>query len=172
MAVVPSTTKVTDETYLLCERPGVNAKIRGNTLDVKRLLTAERGLELWSPVLQAPFPIDAQSIGRLFAEWAVALPALGRQQYSQDQFLTDVIAVTPGIRVVATSKERRQATLDGCAVEVSTVTVGARRVLTVAVESERPDRIEPVVRTLGLAGVGNENYVSALTRLSPTPAHA
>ena len=171
-AVVPSSTRTSTETYLLCPVPGVNAKIRGETLDVKRLLQVKRGLELWTPVLKVSFPISAASIGALFTEWKAAPPPLTREQYSQPQFLTDVIAATPDVRAVTISKERRQATLDGCAVEVSAVTVDAHRVLTVAVESERPDRIEPVVRTLGLAGVGNENYVSALTRLSQTTAHA
>lgn len=172
LALVTTSTKSSTEMYLLCRVPGVNAKIRGETLDVKRLLQVERGLELWTPVLQASFPITAADIRALFVEWKAVPPLLVQGQYSQPQFLTDVIAATPGVRVVTISKERRQATLEECAVEVSTVIVGTHRVQTVAVESERPDRIEPVVRRLGLAGVGNENYVSALTRLSQTTAHA
>lgn len=163
---VPVSTKTSTETYLLCRVPGVNAKIRGETLDVKRLLQVERGLELWTPVLQVVFPIDAAAIGALFAEWKAVCPALARPQYSRDQFLTEIIATTSAVRAVVISKVRRQATLEECAVEVSTVTVGAQEVQTVAVESERPDLIAPVVRRLGLAGVGNENYVVALTRLS------
>ncbi len=171
IASLPTSTKASTETYLLCRTPGVNAKIRGNTLDVKRLLQVDRGLELWTPVLQVSFPIDNESIGALFTEWKAALPALARAHYSQQDFLRDVIAVTPDVQAVTISKVRRQATLEECAVEVSTVTVGARQAQTVAVESERPERIEPVVRRLGLAGVGNENYVAALMRLSPPVAH-
>lgn len=172
LALLPSSTKTSTETYLLCRIPGVNAKIRGETLDVKRLLQVDRGLELWTPVLKVSFPIEDADIRALFVEWKAVPPVLVHPQYSQDQFLTDVIAATPDVRAVTISKERRQATLEECAVEVSTVIVGTQRVQTVAVESERPDRIEPVVRRLGLAGVGNENYVSALTRLSQTIAHA
>lgn len=171
IALLPTSTKTSTETYLLCRVRGVNAKIRGETLDVKRLLKVERGLELWTPVLQVSFPIDAESIGALFTEWKAESPTLARPLYSLDEFLKDVIAVAPDVRAVTISKERRQATLEECAVEVSTVTVGGQHVQTVAVESERPERIEPVVRRLGLAGVGNENYVEALTRLSRTVAH-
>lgn len=171
VAAVPSSTKLSTETYLLCRVPGVNAKIRGETLDVKRLLQVERGLELWTPVLKASFPIAAADIRALFVEWKAVPPVLTRERYSFHQLLTDVIATTPEVRAVTISKERRQATLEECAVEVSTVIVGTHHVQTVAVESERPDRIEPVLRRLGLAGLGNENYVAALTRLSQTTAH-
>lgn len=168
---VPNSVKSSAETYLLCRTPGVNAKIRGNELDVKRLHKVEGGLELWSPVLKASFPITGESVAALFGEWGLTPPAVARPAYAYEEFLTDVIADAPGIHPVAITKERRQAVIDGCSVEVSTVTVGGQQVQTVAVESESPERIGPVVRRLGLSGVGNENYVVALMRLSGFAAH-
>jgi exopolyphosphatase/guanosine-5'-triphosphate,3'-diphosphate pyrophosphatase len=56
-------------------------------------------------------------------------------------------------------------------VEISTVTAGDWRVTTVAVESEWPDRIGPVVRRLGLSGRANENYVVGLRRVLEREAH-
>lgn len=167
----PTSVKSSAETYLLCRTPGVNAKVRGNELDVKRLHTVEGGLELWSPVLKASFPITAERVAALFREWGLTPPAAARPAYSYEQFLSEVIAETPGIHPVGITKERRQAVIDGCSVEVSAVTLNGQQVQTVAVESESPERIEPVVRRLGLSGVGNENYVAALMRLSGLAAH-
>ncbi len=171
IAALPHLVKDSAETYLLCPAPDVNAKIRGHQLDIKRLQQRARGLELWSPVFKADFPITAADVARLFHEWALPAPALTRATYTLDQLLSEVIARTPAITVAPIVKTRRQAQLDGCAIEVSTVRLAQRALETVAVESEQPEQVEPVVRRLGLAGVANENYVAGLTRVWAQQAH-
>lgn len=153
------------ETYLLCESDAINTKIRGGILDIKQLHERRDGLELWSPVLKLTFPVAADALTSLWAFWQVATPACGRSEYSETAFLTDLVPRVPGVVVVPVSKTRRQAVVDDCTVELSTVYVRDRCVLTVAVESEAPERITALVRALGLSGEANVNYVVGLKRL-------
>jgi exopolyphosphatase/guanosine-5'-triphosphate,3'-diphosphate pyrophosphatase len=171
LASLQGTVKTSTETYLLCRTADVNVKIRGGELDVKRLHQVKDGLELWSPVLKAAFPLPASTVREIFDAWQLTPPLLERPAYSREQLLSEVVAAEPAVSPVDISKDRRQVQLDGCSVEHSAVSVGAQRVWTVAVESESPERIAPLVRRLGLSGLGNENYVAALFRLSGRRPH-
>lgn len=171
LTALPHDIKDSAETYLLCPSPDVNAKVRGRQLDIKRLHGRDRGLELWSPVFKADFPLKAADVATLYREWALPMPPLTRTVYTLEQLLREVLTQTSAIVIAPIIKTRRQAQLDGCAIEVSTVRIGRQALETVAVESEQPDRIEPVVRRLGLAGMTNENYVAGLKRALTQQAH-
>lgn len=162
---IPVRVQESAETYLLCESDAINTKIRGGILDIKQLHEQRDGLELWSPVLKLAFPVAADALAPLWTFWQVAGPSCERSEYSETAFLTDLVPRVPGIVVVPVSKTRRQAVVDDCTVELSTVHVQDRSVLTVAVESEAPERITSLVRALGLSGEANVNYVVGLKRL-------
>lgn len=153
------------ETYLIAPPADMNAKIRFDLIDVKQRLRAERGLELWTPVVKSGFPVEAEVIKTLFTLWTLDPPRLTRPGYTKAQFLAEVIAAAPTVRVVDVTKERRGAVIDGCAVELATLSVNGRRVQTVGVEAENPDLVLRTVAALGLTSDGNENYVQALKRL-------
>lgn len=163
LTTVPSVDKSSEETYLLCATPGVNAKVRHDVLDIKRLHAARDGLELWSPVFKATFPLHPWQIREAFSLWHLSAPPLPHASYAWPLFLSEVVAST-NLVPVHVRKTRRQGSLDGCTVELSTVTVRDRGVLTAAIESEDPDRITALVRQLGLSGLTNENYVAGLRR--------
>ncbi len=153
------------ETYIVCDGSDVSVKIRDDRIDVKVLQRAERGLELWSPVL-APFPAGAGVIRRLFAEWCLLSPALGRDEYTQAEFLSEVIAVTPECHIIDVENQRRSAALFGCTVEAATLQAGDRRLATVAVEATNPHHVLDAVRALTLSDCENVNYVKALKRIA------
>ncbi len=165
IADLPIRAQESAETYLISPVPGINTKIRGGVLDVKQLHDVREGLELWSPVLKLTFPVSSAALSPVWTLWRVRPPAVQSREYSEQAFLTDLVPRVPGIVVVPVSKTRRQAVIDDCTVELSIVHVKDRCVLTVAVESEAPERITAVVRALGLSGEANVNYVAGLKRL-------
>lgn len=154
------------ETYIVCNGSDVNVKIRDDLIDVKVLQRKDRGLELWSPVLKAPFPAGAGTIRRLFAEWCLLSPALARDEYTQSEFFSEVIALTPQCHIIDVEKQRRGSALFGCTVEAATLKAGDRRMATVAVEATNPHHVLDAVRALALADCENVNYVKALKRIA------
>lgn len=166
----PGPVTTSHETYILSPDSAINVKIRGGQIDVKRLLAVDRGLELWSPVLKAPFPIAAAVARSLFLTWSVKPPPLARAEYTRDQWLAEVVAACPALAAIDVAKQRQSAVLDDCAVEIAALTIGGERLATVAVEAADPDQVLRVAQGLGLAALGNENYVHALRRLRA--AHA
>ena len=157
--------KVSREIYIVCASSDANVKIRNDQIDVKRLQRVERDLELWSPVLKATFPIGADVVALVFEHWAMAPPALERPAYTLKEFLAEIVGPVRLLHAVDVAKERRGATIDGCAVEIAKLTVHVQTVETVAVEKDDPDRVLRTVRSLGLSGYRNENYVKALKRM-------
>jgi len=152
------------ETYIVCNGSDANVKIRDDQIDVKVLQRRERGLELWSPVLKAPFPAGAGVIRRLFAEWDLLSPALARDEYTQAEFLSEVIAVTPQCHIIDVEKQRRGAALFGCTVEATTLKAGEHRLATIAVKDANPRHVLDAVRALALADRENVNCVKVLKR--------
>ena len=70
------------EVYLLTERDGVNAKLRGGALEIKRLLGTRDGLQRWLPALRCPLPLPARVIAQdLCPALGLAPPPLTRRRY-------------------------------------------------------------------------------------------
>lgn len=166
----PRTETSSRDTYLLSADPAINVKIRGGEIDVKRRLRVDRGLEQWSPVLKAAFPIAAGTVRSLFDAWSLTPPPLSRAAYTCDEWLVDVVAACPSLAVIDVDKRRRMFTVDGCTVEMAALTIGGEPLETVAVESPDPALVLQTVSRLGLAALDNENYVQALQRLRATHA--
>jgi exopolyphosphatase/guanosine-5'-triphosphate,3'-diphosphate pyrophosphatase len=158
------------ETYIHGAADDVNVKIRADQIDVKRRLRVDAGLEQWSPVLKAPFPVDAAVIAQVFAYWALPVPSLARPSYTAGQFLGEIVAGAPALQIAPVTKARRQVSFDGCVVELASLDVGGTTVGTAAVESEHPEQVHHAARALGLTGHDNVSYVAALRRLVPAAA--
>jgi hypothetical protein len=165
LEAAPYEVKDTEELYLLGPRADLNAKLRNGLLDVKQRLACDRGLELWRPVLKAPFPLDRPGIAALFGLWHLQAPALARGTYTTDQFINEVIRDAPVVRVVHVAKHRRTTAFGGCLVELADLAVDDRPVRTAAVESEDPESVLRLAGALGLDGRENVSYVGALRRL-------
>lgn len=160
------TVRQSAEIYLLSARAEDNAKIRGGLLDVKALQqVGDDGLEQWKPILKASFPAQAAAISRVFATLRVEPPAYRRDAFTLDEFLTELVAPCPHLRVVQVRKARTGYTINACIAETAEVVADGRPIGTIAVESEDAARVLATVRDLGLAGFAIINYVRGLKRL-------
>jgi hypothetical protein len=153
------------EVYILSKRSMDNTKIRDMLMDIKTLqqVNAER-LEQWFPVMKAGFPLALPVLNDVFKAWKAALPALGRETYSYDEFLSELVRPHADLRVVRVEKERHGFMINGCIVEIANLKFDGQPIRTVAVEMEDPALVMRTVRDLGLAGFENVNYLKALKR--------
>lgn len=76
--------------YILAHHPEVNAKIRRDTLEVKRLLECQVGLERWRHDWEARAPFTTEVVERLFAEFGLACPVAGRRSISVDRLVSEL----------------------------------------------------------------------------------
>lgn len=154
-----------DEIYLLDPRGTQNAKIRDDVLDIKQLhQTDADGLELWEPVFKARFPLSRSDLASASAIWALPLERTARETYTIRQFLDEVIALRPDLRVVRVHKSRRGFTFGGCIAELAKLVVESAMLESFSLEHEDRTRILAALRQLGLDGRANTNYPLGLKR--------
>jgi len=163
--LTPGAVQESDELYLL-SAAGDNVKVRDDLMDIKVLQeVGADGLQRWTPVMKAAFPLAKDEAARVIE--ALRLPAvpLGREAYTLDQFLDEVVAPGRTIRVVRVHKRRVRYTVDGCMAEVSDVTADGRSTRTVAIEAEDRTAVVAAVRGMGLGGYANVDYPRGLAAL-------
>src|SRR5690349_12739273 len=135
-ARTPTGVQDSEELYLLAPS-GDNVKIRDGLLDIKELRETDAdGLQRWSPILKASFPLSTDDV-------VAALDALGLPPASdlpQPLTLEDLLAAHTGpdgtVRAVRVHKHRVRYSVGGCLAEVSDIEVDGRPTRTVAVEGE------------------------------------
>jgi len=95
----PSAEQVSDEVYLLSGE-GQTVKYRDELMDVKQLLETDAfGLQQWTPVMKASFPIGRAEVERVFDSLQVPLPSLERDRYTFDEFRGELTGPERGIRL-------------------------------------------------------------------------
>ena len=162
----PDEVVLSAEVYLLAERAGVNAKLRGGALEMKRLLGMRDGLQRWLPALRCPLPLPARVIARdLCPALEVAPPPLTRRRYELEALLDEVVPALAGVRAVHLCKRRRQFEVAGARAERTRVEVAGVTLESAAVEHERFGRAARAAEQLGLRRAPNLDYVMALRRL-------
>jgi exopolyphosphatase / guanosine-5'-triphosphate,3'-diphosphate pyrophosphatase len=130
--------------------PGSDAsvKVRGGRVDVKHLLRVdEDGLEQWTPVLKAPFPLSPE-------DTRLVLATLGADDLPPDRVahtLGDLVAVITGAVAVDVHKHRARYTIGGCMAELTEIRGASGTARTMAVEAEDRARVRAAVRELGLS---------------------
>ncbi len=163
--LVPSGVQESDEIYLL-SAAGDNVKVRDALMDVKALRqTDANGLEQWSPVMKAGFPLSASDTAKVLEALHVPVPATLQDGCKLDDFLELFAGPGSGIRVVNVHKRRVRYTVDGCMAELSEIVANGQPVRTIAVESEDAAAVVRAVAGLGLSGYTNTSYPKALTGL-------
>jgi exopolyphosphatase/guanosine-5'-triphosphate,3'-diphosphate pyrophosphatase len=162
------------EIYLLSRTTDCcNAKIRNGLLDVKRLLRELRGLQQWTPLLKAPFPLDAATLATCFSCLAGGAPPHLATVATQDAFLREVIAPSRLLVAAEIAKRREVFTLDGCIAEFAAVSAAAfpgtvRH--SIALESDDPERVLALAAELEIEAYPNRSYVQELKqRLGVAP---
>jgi len=163
--LTPSGVQESDEIYLL-SRAAANVKIRDALMDIKilREVNAE-GLEQWTPVMKAGFPLPAAEAGKVFEALGLPIPTPAPASYTQDEFVGQFAEPGGAVSVVTVHKRRTRYTVDGCMAELSDVVANGRPTRTIAVESEDAAGVIQAVRELGLGGYTNTSYLHGLAAL-------
>jgi len=161
----PTGVQDSDELYLL-SGAGANVKVRDALMDIKvlRELNAD-GLEQWTPVLKAAFPLPAAALAQVLQALGLPLPSPLPDALTQDQFMARLATLGGPVRAVPVHKRRVRYTIGGCTAELSEVTAGGRGTRTLAVESEDAAAVIAAVRGLGLGTFVNTSYPRGLAAL-------
>jgi exopolyphosphatase/guanosine-5'-triphosphate,3'-diphosphate pyrophosphatase len=158
-------TQDSDEIYLLAPT-GANVKIRDALMDIKLLREVDAGgLEQWTPVMKAGFPLPAAEATKVLEALGLPVPTVLRARYTLDEFLAQFAAPGSAVRAVQVHKRRTRYTVGGCMAELSEVVANGKPTRTLAVESEDAAAVIRAVRELGLGGYTNTSYLRGLTAL-------
>ena len=164
-AMTPSAVQESNETYLL-SGAGDNVKVRDALMDIKVLReVSPDGLEQWTPVMKAGFPLSATDATKVFEALRLTPPSMRRENYTLEQFIEELAVPSGHIRAISVQKRRTRYRIDGCSGEVTDVVVNGRPTRTIAVESEDGQAVIAAVRRLGLGGYTNINYPRGLAAL-------
>jgi exopolyphosphatase / guanosine-5'-triphosphate,3'-diphosphate pyrophosphatase len=164
-ALTPEGVQESDEVYLLSGAGG-NVKIRDALMDIKVLRQVNPdGLEQWTPVMKAGFPIGATDAAKVFEALQLPSPSLSSKRYTLEEFIGEFAAPGGMMRAVKVHKRRTRYTVGGCMAELSDVVANGKPTRTIAVESEDAQGVIRAVRDLGLGGYRNTSYPLALAAL-------
>ena len=165
--MTPEQVQESDELYLLSAQARDTVKVRDELMDVKHLERVNAdGLEQWSPVLKAGFPLAADDVSFVLASLgAHAASPLARDAYTLEQLLDEVVRRSPGLAAVRVHKKRRRFTIGGCSAELTDVRTDGASTRTVAIEAPDANRVIATVRELGLDSRLNVNFPRGLAQL-------
>jgi exopolyphosphatase/guanosine-5'-triphosphate,3'-diphosphate pyrophosphatase len=164
-ALTPEAVQESDEIYLL-SGAGDNVKVRADLMDIKVLREVNAdGLEQWTPVMKAGFPLPAAEVAKVFESLQLPVPALTRASYTLDAFIEAFAQPGGAIRRVDVHKRRVRYTIGGCTGELSEVVANGKPTRTIAVESTDAAAVIRAVRELGLGGYTNTSYPRGLAAL-------
>ena len=163
--LTPGDVQESDELYLL-SGAGDNVKVRDALMDIKVLKEVNAdGLEQWTPVMKAGFPLPAAEVRKVLQALRLPVPPLSRESYTLDAFIEAFAAPGGAIRAVKVHKRRVRYTIGGCTGELSEVTADGKPTRTLAIESEDAAGVIRAVRSIGLGGYTNVSYPVALPAL-------
>jgi exopolyphosphatase / guanosine-5'-triphosphate,3'-diphosphate pyrophosphatase len=166
-ALPPEHVEESDELYLLSNALDENVKVRDGLLDVKHLERVNAdGLEQWLPVMKASFPIAASEVSSVLERLAVSAPPQGRDAYTLDELLAELVHPRSELSAVHVHKRRQRYTIGGCMTELTDLRTDAGETRTVAVESADADRVIATVCDLGLASYTNTSFPRGLKALA------
>jgi exopolyphosphatase / guanosine-5'-triphosphate,3'-diphosphate pyrophosphatase len=161
----PRSTQDSDELYLLSPA-GANVKIRDALMDIKLLREVNAdGLEQWTPVMKAGFPLPAAEAHKVLEALGLSVPTALAPSYTLAEFLAQFAAPGSSVRAVQVHKRRTRYTVGGCMAELSEVVANGKPTRTIAVESEEAAAVIRAVQELGLGGYTNTSYLRGLTAL-------
>jgi exopolyphosphatase/guanosine-5'-triphosphate,3'-diphosphate pyrophosphatase len=132
-ALTPGAVQQSSETYLL-SGDGDNVKVRDALMDIKVLReVSQDGLEQWTPVMKAGFPLPADDVKKVFAALRLDPPPLRRASYDLAQFIDELAVPSGRIRAINVQKRRVRYTVGGCMAELSEVVADGKPTRTIAV---------------------------------------
>jgi exopolyphosphatase/guanosine-5'-triphosphate,3'-diphosphate pyrophosphatase len=100
--------------------------------------------------MKATFPMTAAEVRAVLTVLATAAPPLARAEYTLEQLADEVLRPHAELLGLRVHKRREHHAFAGCKAELTTLAAAGSSVLTIAVESEDPERVRAAVRELGL----------------------
>ena len=165
-ALTPEREQSSDEVYVLSAHSDASVKVRDGLMDVKHLLRVnDDGLELWTPVLKAGFPLSRDDASAVLATLGVSGHELARTSYALDSFVDELIRPQPDLRTVDVHKQRAHFDVEGCTVELTEIAADQASTRTLSVESPDPSLVSTTVAVLGFAGRRNVSVARGLKAL-------
>jgi len=163
----PGGPEVSEEIYLVsATNDKCNAKIRNETMDIKRLISVEDGLECWIPVLKVGFPLKTSVIADdIFPNLNVQTPELSKAQYGKVELLDEVMDSQPKIAIVPVAKTRLRFTMKTCRSEFASTAIRGVTQDTVAVEDCNPRIVWQLIHEIGINGGDNVSYIRHIKRI-------
>ena len=155
------------ETYIVSTGNNENnTKIRDKLMDIKIFVTEKDGLEQWNPRMKGEFPMKAQSLlEEVFPAFEVEMPDLEREEYTLDQYLSEVISPHQQLAAVRVFNRRFDFTINDCITEIAEIEINGAGLQTVAVESVDVPAILEAKDMLSLNEFENVNYLRAIKRV-------
>ena len=162
-AASDSTSETIRDCYVLAQSPSLNAKIRGQRLDVKRLIRRCNDLEQWKPDWSEEAPFSAEAVERLFEDLGRRPPAAGDSGLDVDAFVGLLRSRLDAAWVI---KRRNHHRFHSVLAEATDIEIErTREVLScVTLESEDPGAVIEARRRIGLEGVENVPVHLAVAR--------
>jgi len=159
---------VTTEFYILSSLNDVNnVKIRNGKMDIKHLLARESGLEKWVRVLKIPFPLGREVVhSEVYPALMLPAPLLERQEYGIEQFFTELIEPEGTLSTVRVDKKRSLFTRGHCSAEFVRLEIEGVSSHSLALESEERGLLVDEIKSFGLSGEENTNYIKFFKHLA------
>jgi len=165
--------RVARETYLLCRKSSHNAKIRGNSLQLKwRKQVDSDGLELWDPILQSDFPLDAEFVLRLLGVLGLEKHGPEHSMYDLNTFFSEIVDPCADLQAVVIQKRHEGFEVQGARCKFTRITGTGKPFESFCIEHEDPEIVKQVIQELGLDSRANINYPKGLKQalgIIPTP---
>ena len=165
--LTPERVQESDEVYLLSVGGTDAVKVRDELMDIKHLVQVnDDGLEQWTPVLKASFPLSVEDVGAVLRALRVdATSPLARSTYTLRELVREVVRPNPDLLAVDVHKRRERYTIGGCMAELTDVHTGQHATRTIAIESDDAAAVVATVRRLGLTPRPNVSYARGLKSL-------
>jgi len=155
------TKKIYSDSYFVSpEHPGINIKLRGDILKVKKRLKQEGGYEKTAPY-SFKAPVKKQALEALFKDIGLALPKDIPEYMDVPQLKRMFIENKElGLTNVRIEKERIVGLYNACAIDFQKIQAQGSRdaYFTVGIESRDKFRIEKAVKELGLEKYKPQDY--------------
>lgn len=164
------------EIYILSSQNDENnTKIRDNLMDIKVFVQKKDGFEQWNPRMKGSFPMKASElVEKVFPAFEIDMPALDRDEYTLEQYLTEIIRPNKNLNAVNIFKRRFAYSVCGAIIEVAEILINGAFVKTMSIESTEIDQIKVAQKALKLDFHENVNYLKAIKRVTgmlPMPNH-
>ncbi len=157
--------KMPMETYFLStETNEANVKVRDGLLDIKtKVGETPEGYEIFQPRGKFQFPVKAADLSEILSHLKVDI-ALDQDEYPIETFI-EMARKHPKLAPVTVEKMRYGFTIDGIICEYATVWLNGAQIETACAESENYAGMQAVIKSLGLDGLENTNYLRAAKKV-------